>query len=136
MEELKIGAEATVQLTVSTADTALSMGSGTLEVLATPAVVALMEQAACKVLEHSAEPGTTTVGTHISIEHLSASPVGASVTAKAVLTQAEGRKYCFDIEAYDNAGLIAKGKHERFLVKSGRFMEKTNHKVSQNDRSV
>ena len=136
MEHPAIGAEATVRLTVDTARTALAMGSGSLPVLATHAVVALMEQAACRVLENTLEPGITTVGTLIRVEHLSATPVGAAVTAKAVLTQTDGRKYCFDVEAYDSAGLIAKGTHERFSVKSERFMEKTNQKLTQTERSV
>ncbi len=129
MEQISIGASATAEMTVTESTTAQTMGSGSLAVLATPAVVALMEQAACRAVENGLEAGITTVGTMISIEHLSATPVGAVVTARAVLTQTDGRKYCFDVEASDGAGLIAKGKHERFTVKAERFMEKTNSKI-------
>lgn len=129
MDKLNMGAEALVTAAVGCDNTALAMGSGSLEVLATPAVVALMEQAACRVVQDSLEEGVTTVGTMISIEHLSASPVGAEIKAKAVLTETDGRKYCFDVEAFDNSGLIAKGKHQRFAVRSERFMEKANSKL-------
>ena len=129
MNGLKIGTENTVSAKVTPKNTAFSMQSGTLEVLATPAVSALMEKAACELVQPFLDEGITTVGTMISVEHISASPVGADITAKAVLTDVDGRKFCFDISAFDNAGLIAKGKHERFSVKSEKFMQKTNSKI-------
>lgn len=131
MDEIKTGAEASASTMVCSENTALTMGSGSLEVFATPAVVALMEKAACRVLQDSLSEGVTTVGTMMSIEHVSASPVGAEITARAVLTQTDGRKYCFDVEAFDNAGFIARGKHERFSVRTDRFMEKTNGKLKE-----
>lgn len=131
MNELKIGSENTVSLKVTENVTALSMQSGTLKVLATPAVSALMEKAAWELLQPYLAQGMTTVGTMISLEHVSASPVGADITAKAVLTAVDGRKYSFDIFAYDNAGLIAQGKHERFCVYEEKFMQKTNAKIGK-----
>ncbi len=131
MNELKIGTENTVCFTVSQALTAFSMQSGTLEVLATPAVSAFMEKAACELVQPSLAEGMTTVGTMISLEHLSASPVGAEITAKAVLTAVDGRKYSFDIFAYDKAGLIAQGKHERFSIYAEKFMQKTQSKFGK-----
>ena len=131
MNELKTGIKHTVTVSVAPAQTALAMGSGTLEVLATPAVIALTEKAACELIQPYLEAGVTSVGTLMSLEHISASPVGADIRAEAVLTAADGRKYCFDIFAYHNAGLIAKGKHERFLVKSESFMKKARAKTGE-----
>ena len=129
MTELKIGMEYTVSAKVTQNNTALAMQSGTLEVFATPAVSALMEKAAFQLVQPCLDEGITTVGTMIFLEHVSASPIGADITAKAVLTDMNGRKFCFDIFAYDNAGLIAQGKHERFSVKIEKFMQKTNSKI-------
>ena len=131
MTELKIGMEYTVSAKVTPSNTALAMQSGTLEVFATPAVSALMEKAAFQLVQPFLDEGITTVGTMISLEHFSASPVGADITAKAVLTGIDGRKFCFDISACDNAGLIAQGKHERFSVKMEKFMQKTNSKIGK-----
>ncbi len=129
MTELKIGMEYTVSAKVTPSNTALAMQSGTLEVFATPAVSALMEKAAFQLVQPCLDEGITTVGTMIFLEHISASPIGADITAKAVLTDMNGRKFYFDIFAYDNAGLIAQGKHERFSVKIEKFMQKTNSKI-------
>lgn len=130
MSELKTGMEYTVKAKVEKSLLASAMGSGSLDVYATPAVVALMEKAATELVQGSLNDGITTVGTMISIEHISATPLGAEVTATAILTAVDGRKYCFDVTASDNAGLIAKGKHERFSVKSESFMKKTNSKIN------
>lgn len=131
MDKLNIGIENTVSSTVKETNTALAMGSGGLEVFATPAVSALMEKAAFELIQPYLDEGITTVGTMISLEHISASPIGANITAKAVLTSFEGRKFCFDISAFDNAGLIAQGKHERFSVKTESFMKKANAKIGK-----
>lgn len=108
---------------------AVNVGSGGLDVLATPAVAALMEKAAFLLLEPDLPEGITTVGTSISIDHISASPLGAEITATAKLVEIDDRKYSFELSAEDNAGLIAKGTHTRFAVKSERFMEKTKAKI-------
>ena len=129
MDKSNIGIENTVLSKVNETNTALSMGSGGLEVFATPAVSALMEKAAFELIQPYLDEGITTVGTMISLEHISASPIGADITAKAVLTDIDGRKFCFDIFAYDNVGLIAQGKHERFSVKTESFMKKADTKI-------
>ena len=131
MNELKIGMENKVSAKVDESNTALAMQSGNLEVFATPAVSALMEKAAFELVQPFLEEGTATVGTLIFLEHISASPVGADITAKAVLTGRDGRRFCFDISAYDNRGLIAQGKHERFSVSTESFMKKTNAKIGK-----
>lgn len=108
---------------------ACSMVSGSLMVLATPAVVALMENAAAelaqKVLDNEE---LTTVGTMISIEHTSPTPVGAEVTATAVLKENDGRIFHFEVFASDKKGEIAKGTHTRVSVKAVKFQNKADSK--------
>ena len=111
--------------------TALKAGSGTLEVLATPAVAALMEKAAYELVQPYLGEGITTVGTMINLNHISSTPVGAEFTATATLIDIADRKFTFELSASDNAGVIATGTHERFSVKADRFMEKTNSKLSR-----
>lgn len=130
MSELKIGKENIIKAKVDENMLAVNVGSGSLEVFATPTAAALMEKAAYELIQPYLEDGITTVGTKISIEHTSATPIGAVVKAKAILTEIDGRKYSFEISAEDNAGIIAKGIHERFAVKSERFMEKTKMKLT------
>ena len=108
---------------------AVAMGSGSLMVLATPAVVALMENAAAELAQNELDSEElTTVGTMISIEHISPTPMGAEVTAKAILTKVDGRMFYFDVEAYDKKGLIAKGTHTRVSVKAEKFQAKADGK--------
>ena len=130
MENITIGIENTVHSTVTNENTAQAVGSGSLPVLATPAVAALMEKAACELLTPYLDEGITTVGTKISIEHISASPIGADIRASAVLTEADGRRFAFELSAYDNSGLIARGTHERFSVMSESFLKKAAAKLS------
>lgn len=130
MDKLTAGMEYSVSETVTEKLLAVSVGSGGLEVLATPVVAALMEKAAFLLLEPRLPDGITTVGTAISIEHMSASPLGAEITATARLTEIGERSFSFELEAFDNAGLIAKGTHTRFTVKSERFMEKAKAKLN------
>lgn len=129
MTELKIGMKHTLNIIVEPSHLAVNVGSGTLEVLATPAVASFMEQAAWQLLQPYLEEGITTVGTKISIEHISATPLNAEIQVSAKLTEIDGRKYTFELSAQDNAGIIAKGTHERFAVKSEKFMEKTLTKI-------
>ncbi len=116
-------------ITVTDANLACTMGSGSLKVLATPAVVAIMENAAASLAQSELENGElTTVGTMICIEHTSPTPLGAEVTAKATLKNCDGRKFDFEVEAYDKKGLIAKGTHTRVSVKSEKFQLKADSK--------
>ena len=109
---------------VNDTNTAESMASGQLPVFATPALVALMEKAACDALSGTLEEGVSTVGAQISVEHLAATPLGMRVRAEARLTAQEGRVYDFEIEAWDEAGCIGRATHRRVAVKSARFVEK------------
>lgn len=110
---------------------ASSMRSGCLSVLATPMLVAYLEEAALEMLEKELPNGITTVGTDIAVEHLSPTPLGAKVRAVATLTESDGRFFKFDIEAYDKAGLIAKGTHTRASVKAEKFQIKADSKFDE-----
>ncbi len=131
MNEITTGIVKEISVNVEKSMLAVNVGSGTLEVLATPVVAALMERAACELIQPYLPEGITTVGTMISVNHMSATPLGARVTAEARLTDIADRKYTFELTARDDAGFIATGKHERFTVKSERFIEKTNAKLNK-----
>ncbi len=118
-----------VSLKVDEENLAVSMGSGSLMVLATPAVAALMENAASKLANSIlGNEELTTVGTMISIEHTSPTPLGAEVTATAVLTKTEGRMFYFDVFASDGKGEIAHGTHTRVSVNAEKFQMKADDK--------
>jgi len=108
--------------------TAPSMGSGTVPVLATPALVALMEQAAVRALEGRLPPGQTSVGVRIDVRHLAATPPGGRVRARATLVAAEGRRLTFHIEAWDDSEKIGEAVHERVVIDTERFMERVRAK--------
>lgn len=128
---MNIGEKYEVEITVTDEFTAKSMRSGSLPVLATPFMVALMEQAASDLCDKYIEEGLSTVGTALNIQHLAPTPVGAKVRAVATVTDYDGRKICFDVEAYDEAGLIGKGTHERFTIKIDKFMQKTAQRKAE-----
>ncbi len=121
---LEKGLSATSKVVVSVANTACTMGSGDLEVFATPAMVALMENAAMKAVAAALPDGSTTVGSEMNCSHIKPSKVGATITATAVLTEAEGRKLTFTVGASDEQGIIGEGVHTRFVVDRERFMAK------------
>ena len=100
------------------------MGSGSLEVFATPAMAALMENAAMEAVAPELPAGATTVGTRLEISHLRATPTGENVTAEARLTEVDGRRLLFKVEARDSQGIIGQGLHERFIVDCAKFMGK------------
>ncbi|MBR3884273.1 MAG: thioesterase family protein [Bacteroidaceae bacterium] len=112
--------------TVSNENSALTMGSGNLPVFATPAMVALMENATMLAVADALPEGFTTVGSEMNVRHIKPSPVGAQITAVALLTAVEGRKLTFDVSAYDGEEQIGKGVHVRFMVDIERFMNKIN----------
>ena len=127
MENIK----ATVNEVVTEQNTALSVGSGSLKVYATPAMLALIEKAACEAVSTLLNEGETTVGTLLNVKHLAATPIGMKVSATAELAERDGRKFVFNVTAYDECGIIGEGTHERFLVFSEKFTEKTYHKLKE-----
>ena len=107
--------------TVTSLDTALALGSGDLEVLATPRVLAWLEEATCAALDLT--PQQTSVGTRVDLEHLAASPVGAEVTASATVIHTDGRLVRFQVAALDGSGtLLATGEVRRVIVDRERFL--------------
>jgi predicted thioesterase len=121
---LEVGLKYESRLTVGAENTALVLGSGDMEVLATPAMVALMENAAMMAVADCLPEGSTTVGIEISTSHLKASAVGANVVAEATLEEVDGRRLVFSLKAWDDAGVIGEGKHTRFIVDRERFLSK------------
>lgn len=118
-----------VNIKVEEENLACAMGSGSLMVLATPAVVALMENAASEIAKQMLNNDElTTVGTAISINHTSPTPLGAEVTATAVLKNTDGRTFEFEVFAFDKAGEIARGSHTRVSVKADKFQKKADGK--------
>lgn len=128
---MQLGKKNQIKTVVKLTDTASYFGSGELEVLATPRMIALMEECAYKCISDDLEKGATTVGTLINVKHLSATPVGMEVTIEAEITENEGRRVCFLVKAYDECGLIGEGIHERFIVYSEKFTQKTYAKLEK-----
>ena len=123
-QKLEKGLSATATTTVTAANTALVMGSGDLEVFATPSMVALMEHAAMTAVAPALPEGSTTVGAEMNTTHIKPSGLGASVTATAILTEVDGRKLTFNVGARDAEGLIGEGVHVRYVVDRARLMAK------------
>jgi fluoroacetyl-CoA thioesterase len=128
MSDLEAGLSAELELIVGEADTASRWGSGLVPVFSTPALVGLMEKAAVAALASHLPAGQTTVGAHIDLRHLAATPVGMKVRARAELTSVEGRKLTFRLQAWDEVELIGEGSHERFVIDEARFVAKAEGK--------
>jgi predicted thioesterase len=122
MSPLTPGLSAELTISVTEADTAARWGSGLVPVYSTPALVGLMEAAAVKALEGALETGKTTVGGHIDVRHLAATPVGMTIRARAELTAIEGRKLVFQVEAWDEVEKIGEALHERFVIDAEKFV--------------
>ena len=121
---LKEGLVFTSKVIVTLDNCASAVGSGGLNVFATPSMVALMENAAMNAVAPFLPQGATTVGSEINTTHIKPSALGAEISATATLTSVEGRKLLFDVEARDAAGVIGRGTHVRFIVDIERFMAK------------
>lgn len=121
---LYIGLTHTSNLVVADGNTAIALGSGDMPVLATPAMMALMENAAMLAVASELEDGETTVGGHIESSHLRPTPVGVEVTATATLEKIDGRKLYFNIVARQGDTIIGKGTHLRFVVDREKFLSR------------
>lgn len=113
-----------ISFTVTEDKTAKVMGSGDLPVLATPAMIAAMENAAMQCAAGWLEPGMTTVGVHMNAEHNKASAVGATILVRATMDAHEGRSFEFTVEAFEGENQIGVGEHTRVAVNAERFMAK------------
>lgn len=119
------GKESTI---VNESNTAKTVGSGTLDVFATPAMIALMEETAWKSVAGYLEEGCGTVGISLNVTHDAPTPLGMEVTCESELVKVDGRKLTFELKAYDEKGTIGKGTHERFIVNDVKFQEKADGK--------
>ena len=126
---LKAGLKASIDTKVLNNNSAEEMGSGDLDVYATPAMICLMERSAVEVVSMHLPKGFTTVGTAVNIKHMAATPIGMEVKAVAELISVEGRKLTFKIEAFDASEKIGEGEHERYIVESTKFREKVYRKL-------
>ena len=122
--EIVPGLAGTASLIVSDQDTAIAHHSGDVPVLATPRLVALCEEASCKALEGCLEPGSTSVGAHVEIDHIAPSAPGTTVIARAEVERVDGRKVIFIISAGDGNGAVASGRITRALVHRESFLAK------------
>ena len=128
---LQAGITGRAETVVDHSNTAKFLGSGELEVFATPSMIALMEQTCQKSVADALEPGQGTVGTHLDISHDAATPLGMKVTVDSELVEVDGRKLVFAVKAYDECGLIGQGKHERFIINNEKFLAKVNAKAAK-----
>lgn len=126
---MEIGLRNKQDLVVDKSYSAAHMGSGTLEVFATPSMIALMENTCMHCVAPYLEAGASTVGTLINVKHLSATPVGDTVTCSCELLEIDRKRLVFSVQASDSVGLIGEGIHERFVVNIDRFMQKTLEKL-------
>jgi predicted thioesterase len=108
-----------------------AVGSGNAPVFASPSMIALMEGACVACVEHLLPADHQSLGTHLDVHHIAATPEGLTVTAKARLTAVEGRKLTFAVEAHDGVETIGKGLHTRVVVDTPRFMERLKTKATK-----
>lgn len=115
--------------TVDQTNTAASLGSGLVPVYGTPALIALLELAAVHAVAESLPPGSTSVGTHLNVRHLAATPIGMAVRATATLTAVDGRRLTFTVEAHDEVEKVGEGTHTRVIVDAARFVQRAEAKL-------
>ena len=125
---LEKGIKGTRTVTVNEENTAKAMGSGTLDVFATPALIALMEETCWRSVANELEEGCGTVGTLLEIKHTAPTPVGMEVICESVLTEVDGRRLVFEVTAHDAKGVVGEGSHERFIIQNEKFQAKANAK--------
>lgn len=126
---ITVGMKGVAETLCEREDTAKEVGSGDLLVYATPCMVALMEGAACEAVAEALEEGQTTVGIALNIEHISATPVGLEVRAEAEVTSVAGKVITFAVRAFDEAGEIGHGTHQRVVVNNQKFLDKAYSKL-------
>ncbi len=125
---LEIGIKGTAQVLVTEANSAKTMGSGTLDVFATPAMIALLEQTCWTSVQPELEEGWGTVGTALDVQHSAPTPLGRTVTCHSELIALEGRAMTFRVTLSDETGEIGSGTHSRFMVQNEKFQAKANRR--------
>ncbi|MBN1435148.1 thioesterase family protein [Candidatus Fermentibacterales bacterium] len=123
-----VGREHTCEIVVSRGNTASAVGSGGVDVFATPSMILLMEQAAREAVQPLLPDGHTTVGTRVEVSHLAATPLGERVRATARVVAVDGRKLVYEVEARDEHTKVGEGRHERFVIDLGRFLAKLSQR--------
>jgi len=131
MSDLKPGLVAELTHVVKDEDSAERWGSGLVPVFSTPALVGLMEATAVHALAGQLLAGQTTVGGHIDVRHLAATPIGMNVRSRAELVAVEGRKLVFKVQAWDEAELIGEADHDRFIIDEAKFIARVSAKKKQ-----
>jgi predicted thioesterase len=129
--DIRPGASGRAELVIGEEHTAPSIGSGKVRVLATPVMINLIEAAALAAVEHLLQPGYQSLGTHLDVHHIAATPVGMKVVATARVTRVEGRTVAFAVEARDEKDLIGHGTHERVVVNVAKFDQRVQQKLSR-----
>ena len=129
MSSMSVGLKGRAETVVTQENTAAAVGRRLLPLFAPPYMIALMEGAAVNAVQAQLEEDQGTVGTHLDISHDAATPIGMKVWAEAELTAVEGRKLIFSVTAYDEAGQIGQGTHERFVITPSKFLDKTQAKL-------
>lgn len=127
--EIKIGTKGYKEDIVRKENTAAAIGSGAVEVFATPAMIALMENAALDAIAPFLEENQSSVGTNISTSHLAASPLGIKVWATAEVIEVDRRRIVFAVKAFDENEMIGEGTHERFVIQTDKFLAKAKSKT-------
>jgi len=128
-EKIVAGLRGSVSITVGEEHTAPSIGSGKVRVLATPVMINLIEAAALDAVEHLLPAGYQSLGTHLDVRHIAATPVGMRVTATAEVVRVEGRTVDFRVEARDERELIGDGAHQRVVVNVSKFDQRVQRKL-------
>ena len=128
--KLEPGLTGRAQLTVTDSETAAHVGSGGVEVLATPAMVRLMEAAAVNAVDHLLPEGMRSVGTYLEVRHVAPTPVGMRVTARAELVDVRGRTLTFRVVALDDREQVGEGSHRRAVVDEAQFYERVRAKAA------
>jgi fluoroacetyl-CoA thioesterase len=129
--EIKPGLRGSADLVVGEEHTAPSIGSGKVRVLATPVMINLIEAAALAAVEHLLPAGYQSLGTHLDVRHIAATPVGMRVRATAEVVSVDGRSLRFRVEAHDERDLIGDGTHERVVVNVAKFDERVQRKLNR-----
>ncbi len=125
---LQTGIKGRIEMTVTPDKCAGAVGSGELDVFATPAMIALIEETAWRSVAPELQPGEGTVGTALNVRHVAATPVGLKVRCETELTLVDRRRLVFDVKVYDPFGLVGEGTHERFVIQYEKFLKKVDEK--------
>lgn len=128
---IEIGMRGRAEAMVADGDTARAMGSGLVPVFATPRMIALMEEAAVNAVQAALTQEEGTVGVRLDVTHDAATPVGMRVWAEAEVTAVEGRKITFAVSAHDEREKIGGGVHERFIIKTDKFLARAQGKLDR-----